>query len=716
MTRINEIVDAVLSNFPDADPSLLQRVYVYSAKVHQGQTRLSGEPYLTHPLAVAKILADMRLDQLTVAAGLLHDTVEDTYATEEDLTAQFGLEMSHLVGGLTKIARIEYQSREERQAENFRKMLIAMSKDIRVLLIKLADRLHNMKTLQYMSEDARRRISQETLDIYAPLAHRLGISWMKEELEELAFRELLPEAFKRLTERIQGSKREREAYVQEVVAQLSQMLEAETIQAEVTGRTKAMYSLYRKMESHQLDLDQIYDLIAFRIVVSGGKTACYHALGTVHGALKPVHGRIKDYIAMPKPNGYQSLHTTVIGRYGERMEVQIRTQEMHHVAEMGIAAHWQYKEATSAGNEDAHKFAWLRQLLESHQSVADPNEFLETVRFDLFSDEVYVFTPEGDVMALPTGATPVDFAYAVHTEVGHQCQGAKVNGQLVPLRTRLSNGDTVEIVTSRAQRPRQEWLDFVATGRARNRIRSVLKAEQVEHSRKLGRELLSRELRRLGRRFEPFLKSGEIKKVARELSQRDVDALLQAIAYGRLSAKSIARKLAGADAPAEPAQDRPPTLLERVFRTRREGLGVTVGGYDDTVVRFGRCCAPIPGDPVEGFITRGRGVTVHARDCPKIFHLDPERRVPVEWNGTPQDLQVVRLRVTSEDRPGLLAEVSNKISAEHVNICGATVTTDTSRRASQLFELSISDRKHLDSLIKAISKVRGVLSVERVRS
>jgi len=714
MTRINEIVDTVLQHFPEADPSFLQRVYVYSAKVHQGQTRLSGEPYLTHPLAVAKVLADMRLDQVTVAAGLLHDTVEDTYATEEELTDQFGKEIAHLVSGLTKMSKMEFQSREERQAENFRKMLIAMSQDIRVLLIKLADRLHNMRTLEYMSEDARRRISQETLDIYAPLAHRLGIYWMKEELEERAFRELHPEVYKSLAERIQGSKKEREEYVRKVVVQLSQMLESEEIDGEVTGRTKEMYSLYKKMEKQRVDLEQIYDLTAFRIAVEGESSMCYRVLGVVHSNFKPVPGRIKDYIAMPKPNGYQSLHTTVIGPFGERMEIQIRTKEMHRVAEFGIAAHWNYKEGEPAGG-DAAKFAWLRELLESHQSVADPNEFLETVRVDLFSDEVYVFTPEGDVIALPAGATPVDFAYAVHTEVGHHCAGAKLNGQLVPLRSRLSNGDTVEILTSGSQKPRQEWLDFVVTGRARNRIRYVLKQDQVEHAKRLGRELLTRELRRRKQSYDQLLKSGELTKLAREFSCKNLDSFLQSIAYGRLSAKQVLRKQSEMQEEPEDAAEKAPTFFERVFRSKREGPGVRVGGFENTVVRFGRCCAPIPGDPVEGFITRGRGVTVHARNCPKVFHLDPERRVPVTWDGTPDDLQLVRLRVVSEDRPGLLASVSNKISAENINIVGAKILTQGAN-AVQLYELSVKDRKHLDSVIKAISKLRGVLTVERVRS
>jgi GTP pyrophosphokinase len=463
------------------------------------------------------------------------------------------------------------------------------------------------------------------------------------------------------------------------------------------------------MQDQDVDADQVYDLIAFRIIVEGTNATCYGALGIVHSLWKPVPGRIKDYVAMAKPNGYQSLHTTVIGPFGERMEIQIRTQEMHRVAEFGIAAHWSYK----GGEEDpesAQKFSWLRQLLEWQQQLQDPNEFLETVRVDLFSDEVYVFTPQGDVHALPAGATPIDLAYAVHTEVGNHCAGAKVNGKLVPLRSKLANGDTVEIVTSPHQKPRQEWLDNVVTGRARSRIRHVLKEEQVEHSRKLGREILERDLKRRGKSYDKLLKSGELGRVTKELSYKNLDGLLQAIAYGRRDTKQVIAKLG------VPEEAPPPTLLERVFPSRRSSAGVKVGGLDHVLVRFGQCCSPLPGDPVEGFITRGRGVTVHTRDCSKIFHLDPERRVPVTWEGAAESVHRVKLRVSSEDRPGLLAAVTNKISSEGINIQGGQIETSSSNRAVQTFELAVRDRKHLDAVIRQISKIRGVLQVERLRS
>ena len=707
MARINEIVERVQGNFPDADLTQLQRAYIYSAKLHEGQMRLSGEPYLSHPLAVADILAEMRLDAVTVAAGLLHDTLEDTAATEEEIREQFGEEIESLVSGLTKLSKIEFQSRTEHQAENFRKMLLAMSKDIRIILIKLADRLHNMRTLEYMDEDGRLRVSQETLDIYAPLAHRLGIYWLKQELEERAFRVLHKESFDEITRRIKGSKRKRERYVETVQARLSEALDQEEIQSEVTGRLKEVYSLYKKLEQQDLSLDEVYDLIAFRVVVEGTSATCYQTLGLVHSLWTPVPGRFKDYIAMPKPNGYQCLHTTVIGPFGERMEIQIRTQEMHRVAELGIASHWKYKQDPRMSGSDEEQFAWLRQLLEWQQSLQDPHEFLETVRVDLFPDAVYVFTPHGDVIALPSGATPIDFAFAVHSEIGHHCAGARVNGVLLPLRHRLSNGDTVEIMTSPHQRPRQEWLESVVTGRARSRIRHALREREVEDSRSLGRQILERELRRRGHSYEKLLKAGDLTKIAKELRFKNLEGLLQAVAYGKTPARTVARKLVG--------EETKPTLIERVLRSRTGSAGVRVGGMDQVLVRLARCCAPLPGDEIEGYITRGRGVTVHARDCAKVFHLDPERRVPVSWAGAETADRRVKVKVLSEDRPGLLAAVTKQISGEGVNIEGGRISKAGQNRAVQTFDLAVKDRKHLEAVLKKVAKVKGVLSAERIR-
>ncbi len=710
MARINEIVDEVQQNFPDLDTAVMERAYVYSAKVHLGQQRLSGEPYLTHPLEVAQILARMRLDPVTVAAGLLHDTVEDTLATQQEIREQFGEEIEKLVSGLTKISQMAFQSQEERQAENFRKMLLAMSKDVRIILIKLADRLHNMRTLEYMDEPARRRVSRETLDIYAPLAHRIGIYWIKQELEEKAFEVLHPEVAREIRETVKGTRKQREKYVEDVKRRLQGVLADAGIRAEVTGRLKEVYSLFQKMQEQHLTLDEVYDQIALRVVLDGTNATVYEVLGVIHGLWKPVSGRFKDYIAMPKPNGYQSLHTTVIGPFGERMEVQIRTQEMHRVSELGIAAHWNYKGGQDSFEEtDEKKFVWLRQLLEWQQHLQDPNEFLESVRIDLFPDEVYVFTPDGDVIALPAGATPIDFAFAVHSEVGSQCAGAKVNGKLVPLRHKLSNGDTVRIITSPHQRPRREWLDHIVTGRARSRVRHLIRLEQVDHARSLGRDILKRELQARGLQYEKLSGAGDLTRVATDLSYKTLDAMLQALAYGRLSARQVVRKLGG------PEEETPPSLISRVLGPLRDSGGVKVDGMDQVLVRFGRCCSPLPGDSVTGFITRGRGVTVHARDCSKIFHLDPERRVPVTWNNAVEELRRVKVRVVSDDRRGLLAAVSKQISTAGINIQGGRITSSGPNRSVQDLELMVKDRKHLENLIRVLSKIKGVLKVERLR-
>ena len=564
MLRFNDIADRVLEYNPACDIALLQRAYVYTAKVHDGQERLSGEPYLVHPLEVAGILVDMRMDEVCVTAGLLHDTVEDTLSTLDEIDRLFGGEVAFLVEGLTKIAKIEFVSVRERQAENFRKMLLAMSKDIRILLIKLADRLHNMRTLTYMSEDSRQRIAQETLDIYAPLAHRLGIHWMKQELEDLAFRTLNPEIVEDLEERFRSKREDREHYIEEVIGILSQNLVAAGLRTQIQGRPKDLASIHAKMEAQGISLDEIYDVIAFRIVIDGAQEDVYTALGIVHSIWRPVPGRFKDYVALPKPNNYQSLHTTVIGPYGERMEVQIRTEEMHRNAELGIAAHWKYKEGGVRGHEtDDEKFAWLRQLLEWHQDLADPNEFLDIVKVDLFPDAVFVFTPKGEVVNLARGATPVDFAYAIHSEVGAHCAGAKVNGKMVALRSRLTNGDTVEIITSSNQYPRKDWLEFVVTGKARSRIRHAIRATEKSRSVELGRDILERELRKAGFSLKGVLESGALDKVARKGHRSSVEDLFSAVSYGRISGAEVARRLRGEEAPesAEPEAPQAPAVL-----------------------------------------------------------------------------------------------------------------------------------------------------------
>jgi GTP pyrophosphokinase len=720
MLRFNDIADRVLEYHPAVDLELLQRAYVFAAKVHEGQERLSGEPYLVHPLEVAGILADMRLDELTVAAGLLHDTVEDTLASPDELRRLFGDQVAFLVEGLTKIARIEFTSARERQAENFRKMLVAMSKDIRILLIKLADRLHNMRTLSYLGEDARIRVAQETRDIYVPLAHRLGIAWVKRELEDLAFRVLHPGVAEELESRLSGGREQREVYIEKVIGELSRSLLEPGLQAEIKGRLKDLASIHAKMESQSLDLDQIHDVIAFRIILDDSQEACYQTLGILHNTWRPVPGRFKDYVALPKPNGYQSLHTTVIGPYGERMEIQIRTREMDVNAELGIAAHWKYKEGHDEGEvDDEHKFTWLRELLQWQQELDDPHEFLDAVKVDLFPDEVFVFTPTGDVINLPRRATSIDFAYAIHSEVGAHCAGARVNGKMVPLRLPLQNGDTVEILTSPNQFPRKDWLEFAVSSKARSRIRHAIRLAENERSRQLGRDILERELRRVKLSLARLLEEGQLTELATsELRGGAVEDLFARIGYGRLSAAKLAKKLSGEEAETEPESPPVPSRLRSLFRRQKTppaGSGIRVSGSPDVMVRFGGCCDPLPGDEITGFVTRGRGVTVHAVECSRVYELDPERRIDVQWDEEAEVSRRIKIRVLSKDQPGILAKISKSISAAGINISDARITTDADRQAVLGFQLLVGDVRTLNAVMKEIEKVRGVLSVERVR-
>jgi GTP pyrophosphokinase len=718
MLRFNDVADKVLEHHPDADLGMLQRAYVFAAKVHEGQQRLSGEPYLIHPLEVAGVLAEMRLDPAAVVAGLLHDTLEDTLTTAGEIRRLFGDEVAFLVEGLTKIAKIEFTSARERQAESFRKMLVAMSKDIRILLIKLADRLHNMRTLGFMSDDAKRRVAQETADIYAPLAHRLGIDWMRRELVDLAFRTLRPQLAEDLEKQLYARRKERAQYVEEVLGILSAKLREAGITAEVTGRDKEMASIQAKMTTQGVTLDEIHDVIAFRIILDGGADSVYTALGIVHGTWRPVPGRFKDYVALPKPNGYKSLHTTVIGPYGERMEVQIRTREMHRNAELGIAAHWKYKEGLSGDrDEDEQKFAWLRQLLDRHQELSDPHEFLDALKVDLFPDEVFVFTPKGDVINLPKGSTPVDFAYAIHSEVGEHCSGARVNGKIVPLRHVLADGDTLEIMTSESQVPRKDWLDFVVSGKARSKVRHAIRVAEQARSRELGRDILEKELRRVGLSLARLLESGQLAELAGTEVSGSPDDLFSAIGYGRLAPAPIVAKLRGDAAPEpEPA----PKRRRRIFGREREAkpsTGINVDGVSDVLVRFANCCNPLPGDDVIGFVTRGRGVTVHVRDCQHAFTLDPDRRIDVQWEAKSTKPRLVRVRAVSVDQPGVLAKITKSIAGTHVNIGAARVSTNAAdQTATHEFDLWVTDLRALTGVMKEIERVRGVLSVERVRT
>ena len=720
MLRFNDIADQMLEYNPGVDLELLQRAYVFSAKVHEGQERLSGEPYLIHPLEVAGILVQMRVDDVTVAAGLLHDTLEDTLTTGEELIRHFGQQVAFLVEGLTKIARIEFTSAQARQAENFRKMLLAMSEDIRILLIKLADRLHNMRTLGFVPEDTARRVAQETLDIYVPLAHRLGIHWMKQELESLAFATLHPDVVEELEQQLAGNREEREKYMEEVIGEISSKLVAAGLDVEVTGRLKDFSSIHAKMESQGLGLEEIYDMIAFRIVINGTTEQCYAVLGAVHNMWRPVAARFKDYVALPKPNGYQSLHTTVIGSYGERMEVQIRTAEMHRNAELGIAAHWKYKEGRfHSDSQDEAKFAWLRQLLEWQRDLADPHEFLDTVKVDLFPDEVFVFTPTGEVVTLPQRATALDFAYAIHSEVGDHCAGAKVNGKQVPFRHVLHNGDTVEIQTSARQFPRKDWLEFVVSGKARTRIRHAIRVQEQSGAIKLGRDLLERECRKQKVNLGQLTKSGELEELARtEFRRGTLDELYSALGYGKISAPALLEKLRGEEGEPEPEPEPAPGRLRSLFRREKrpeDETGIRVSGLPGVLVRFGGCCDPLPGDEVIGFVTRGRGVTVHVRDCPRVFAMDRDRRIDVQWDDEAVSARPIKVRVTSVDQPGILAKITKSISTAGINIGAATITTGEGASAVQTFELWVPDLTSLDSVMKQIQRVKGVRSVERVR-
>src|SRR5512136_1279793 len=719
MLRFNDVLERLTSYNPNADTELLKKAYVFSAKVHSGHLRLSGEPYLIHPLEVAGILTQLKLDVASVATGFLHDAVEDTLTTLKEVRENFGEEIAQLVDGLTKISQISLRSTEEGQAENYRKMILAMVKDIRVILIKLADRLHNMRTLEYHSPEKQIEIAHETLDIYAPLAHRLGIDWIKSELEDLAFPYLHPQIYEEIQRKIAKKEKERTRYIEEVRRTLVKKLYENHIEGEVTGRLKQIYSIYLKMKEQNIDFDQVYDITAFRVVVNSIKE-CYDVLGIIHSLWKPIPWKFKDYIGLPKENMYQSLHTSAIGPYGERIEIQIRTHEMHKIAEEGIAAHWKYKEGKVLEEVDDKRFTWLRQLLEWQHDLKNDAEFIESVKVDLFPNEVYIFTPKGDVRQFPAGSTPVDFAYSVHSEVGHHCAGAKVNGRLVPLKYELRSGDTVEIVTSPNQRPSKDWLKFVKTSRAKAKIRQWFAVEEREKSIDLGKELLEKELHKYDLHTAKLQKSGDLGRVASEFSFQGVDDLMAAIGYGKLTVNQILGKVV----PQEKLEQKEgipkvegkgvlKEFLQKITHRSRDAL--LIKGIDNVMVRFAGCCNPLPGDKVVGFITRGRGVTIHTEDCRHAMDDDPHRKVEVEWDSTKEYSYPVRIRIYSEDKKGLLAEISNSISSTEANIKNARVDTTEDKRAISTFEVEIRDLNHLNKVMRGIEKIKGVHRVERVR-
>ena len=716
MIRFETLLEKVRSYSPEADLELLRRAYVFSALEHKGQIRHSGEPYLVHPLEVADFLADMKLDVAAVAAGLLHDVVEDTLTTPERIDELFGPEIAHIVEGVTKIGAIPFSSSEERQAENFRKMLLAMVDDIRVILVKLADRLHNMRTLHHLPDERRIKIAQETLDIYAPIANRLGMSKVKNELEELSFKYLEPKAYEALRAKVEAKRKAAEAVIDELTKTISAKLQTAQIPViKLDGRIKRLYSIHLKLKRQKIDLERVYDFVALRVITQSVRD-CYAALGIIHQTWAPVPGRIKDFIAMPRPNGYQSLHTSVISDHGFPLEVQIRTEEMHRRAEEGIAAHWKYKEGRVGDQRDERYFQWMRQLLEVQQEVRDPQEFLQNLKIDLYPDEVYIFTPKGEVRSLPRGATAVDFAYSIHTDVGNRCVGARINGRMVPLRTRLQNGDIVEIVTQTDHKPSRDWLGFVVTSRARSKIRHVLQGEERARSVELGRRLFDKEARRFGLNPSTVLESSELQKFSSEYGARTSDELLAHIGYGKLSARTVLQKSVPAELKEKPPESTVISVVKRVLRPGADADKIKVRGTDDVMVFRAKCCNPIRGEKIVGYITRGKGVSVHGASCPNVVNLmfDPERRIEVEWDQAASDAPyTVRLTMQVEDRKGMLAEISAKVSDINTNITNMQARTGDDQQARIDMTVEIRDVKHLDKVIKSIKGVDGVLGVER---
>lgn len=721
MLRLNDILTKVQSYHPDADLDLIKKAYVFSAKVHQGQVRKSGEPYLVHPLEVAGLLADMRLDEHALSAGILHDTVEDTVATVEDLKQLFGPEVAEIVEGVTKLSNMSYATSHERAAENFRRMVVAMSKDIRVILVKLADRLHNMRTLEHMKPEKQEKIAQETLDIYAPLANRLGIHWLKAELEDACLQYVHPKDDKLLREKLQATEAARSEFIDDVKALLATKMRDNDIPAEVTGRVKHGYSIWKKMKSQNIEFEDLNDIVAFRIVTDS-IPHCYEAFGYCHATWRPVPGRFKDFIASPKPNGYQSLHTTVLGPEGQRIEIQLRTKEMHDIAENGIAAHWAYKEgrASPKALKDGQQFAWLRELMNWQRELSDPSEFMSSVKLDLFGDAVYVFTPRGEVKELRSGATPVDFAYAIHSEVGYHCAGARVNGRIVPLRYRLKNGDTVEIITQPTQHPNKDWLGFVKSARARNKINHYLRQQQLERATKLGEEILERELKRYGRSLAKVMKSGDLAQ-AFEASHKyhKADDVVAAVGYGKLTAQAVLKKILPEEELAKgPREEKEPkSRLGQLIAglAKKSPSGIAVQGLDDVLIRFAKCCAAVPGDPIIGFVSRGRGVTVHNLQCDKAMQLDPARKVPVTWDIKSKVERNVQLRILTEDRPGILATISQAFTGAGANILNANCRARKDQHAINTFTVAVRDAGQLRTIMKDIEALAGVHSVERLQ-
>jgi GTP pyrophosphokinase len=708
----------------------VQKAYDFAARVHADQKRRSGEPYIIHPTQVAYILAQMKMDDETLCAAFLHDTVEDTDTTLNDIKEMFGAKVAMLVDGVTKLGKIEYISKEERQIENYRKMFLAMAKDIRVVIIKLADRLHNMRTMKYMPVYKQQSISKETLEIYAPLANRLGIYTIKWELEDLAFRYRDPEVYYNLVEQVKVKRREREAMIRDAMAQMQAELDKVNIKCEIQGRPKNFYSIYKKMMRDHKELNEIYDLLAIRVLVDTVKD-CYGTLGVVHSLWRPIPGRFKDYIAVPKSNMYQSLHTTVVFTNGQPLEIQIRTFEMHRISEYGIAAHWRYKEsggsspATGATKAYAAKLSWLRQLLEWHKDMSDSRDFVNTVKLDVFADEVFVFTPRGDVIDLPVGSVPIDFAYRIHTDVGNRCIGAKVNGRIVPLDYKLSNGDIVEVITSKqASGPSRDWINIAGSSDTRNKIKSWFKKERKEENIERGRDMLDKECKRLGYDTKEFATPDKLKTVADKLNLPDVDNMMAALGYGGITLNTIMAKLVEMykqeqQQKLKQSKDLTQLLNELKPRTSKakSSHGILVKGEDGIMVKLARCCNPVPGDPVVGYITRGNGISVHRIDCPNVLSNNPEeqaRLIPVTWDVATDNVYKANILIQTVDKPGMMVDIMMAISENKININNVSSHSNKDKVATIHMGLDISNTGQLDAIMSRIKRIQGVYRVERV--
>ncbi|MGH1469074.1 MAG: RelA/SpoT family protein [Bdellovibrionales bacterium] len=717
VTTIEELVELTKKYLPSEEAEKLFEVYEFSKKAHEGQIRRSGEPYISHPLAVAGIIAQVQLDFPSVATGLLHDTVEDTEVELSDIQEKFGEQVAFLVDGVTKISQMNFKNTHEKQGENIRKMIVSMGRDVRVVLVKLCDRLHNMRTLKHMKPVKQEKIATETLDIYAPLASRLGINWLKIELEDLSFRYSNPEAFYSLVQKVQKKKKEREKFIEDFRRLLSKKISASfKNKFEIQGRPKHLYSIHKKMLTG-LEYEQIYDVLAFRVVVSS-IPECYEILGLVHLHWKPVPGRFKDFIAMPKNNNYQSLHTTVIGPGGDRVEVQIRTEEMHLVAEQGIAAHWSYKQG-GADEEVIEKFNWLRDLVSMHQQVEDSGEFLESVKTNLFDTEIYVFTPKGDVREFPDGATPIDFAYSVHTDVGMRCTGARVNGKLVPLKYQLKNGDYIEIITSKTQTPSKDWLNYCVTTKARNKIRHYIKEEQRKRALEIGRGILEKAFRKIGLNPVTYFKKNTtaFEEALKEFGAGTLDELNILLGYGKIYPNQVIEKLFPKDeAPKElPEEGFISKTVKNVLGKNKKSSLVMVDGMSDVLVYFAKCCHPIPGDDITGFISRGRGITVHRADCPKSFELDPQREVDVQWGKT-QDgaARLVKLYVLASDNRGLLIKMTEIFASKGIDLQNAQIKATRDRKVIAYFDALVKDSSQLQVLIADLRKLNDIIEVKRI--